>query len=101
MPHRQVRSHRSIFALDQDAIRFGLLQSGAELFDGFTTRYFVNHCATCVQVDPVSRVLIGRRPGWAGMIAFGSLEAVSTSHVYQALPRSSNSGFVVWRRSCH
>jgi hypothetical protein len=88
--HRQVRSHRSIFALDHDAIRCGLVQGGAELFDGVTTRYFVNHCATSVEADPVSRVLIGRRPGWAGMIAFGSLEAISTSYVYQALHRSSN-----------
>jgi len=85
-----VERSRSRLALDRDAIRFGVVQGGAELFDGVTTRYFENHCAICVESDPVSRLLLGRRPGWPRMIGYGALEAVSTAYVYQALHRSSN-----------
>jgi hypothetical protein len=76
--------------LDRDAIALGFLQGGAELFDGVTTRYFVHHCATCFEADPVSKFLLGPRPTWKGMIVFGSIEAIATTYVYQGLRRSSN-----------
>ena len=85
-----VKRSRSRFALNRDAVRFGLVQGGAELFDGLTTRYFENHCAICVESDPVSRPLLGRRPGWPRMIGYGALEGVATAYIYQAMHRSSN-----------
>lgn len=85
--HPSTRGH---IGLDREAIAFGLIQGGAELFDGVTTRYFVHHCATCIEEDPVSRFLLGQRPTWKGMIVFGSIEAIATTYVYQGLRRSSN-----------
>jgi hypothetical protein len=85
--------HHSRFALDRTAITFGLVQGGAELFDGFTTRYFVHHCSSCVEVDPASRLLLGARPNWTGMLEFGSLEAVATTYAHQTM-RSSSHKFI-------
>ena len=86
-------SGRSRFALDRQSLRFGLIQGGAELYDGFTTRYFVHRCYPCTEADPASRLLLGPRPNWTGMIVFGSLEAVATAYVTQSM-RSSSHKFI-------
>jgi hypothetical protein len=89
-PEALEKVHHSRFALDRTAVTFGLVQGGAELFDGFTTRYFVHHCSSCVEVDPASRLLLGARPNWTGMLVFGSLEAVATTYAHQTMRSSSN-----------
>lgn len=85
--------HHSAFALDRNSITVGLIQGSAELFDGFTTRYFVRRCSTCTEADPASRFLLGPRPSWTSMIIFGSLEAVATTYVHQTM-RSSSHKFI-------
>jgi hypothetical protein len=92
-PEPLKKVHHSRFALDRTAITFGLAQGGAELFDGFTTRYFVRRCRSCTEADPASRFLLGPRPSWTGMIGFGSLEAVATTYLQQSM-RSSSHKFI-------
>jgi hypothetical protein len=75
-PDPSKRSHpggRSRFALDHQSLKIGLIQGGAELYDGFSTRYFVHRCRPCTEADPASRLLLGPRPNWTGMLVFGSL----------------------------
>ena len=87
------------FNLDHTSLELGVIQGGAELYDGFTTRYFVHHCKSCVEADPMSRLLLGPRPTWKSMMAFGSVEALATSYLHQRMSRSSNSfirGIAPW-----
>jgi len=79
---------RSRFALDHPAIAFGLMEGGSELFDGVTTKYFLHHCSTCVEIDPVSRTLLGSRPTWPSMIAAGSMEVFAAMYLNQSMRRS-------------
>lgn len=89
-PEALEKIHHSRFALDRNSVTLGLLQGGAELFDGFTTRYFVHHCSSCTEADPASRFLLGSRPNWTGMLVYGSLEAVPTTYLSQSLRTSSH-----------
>jgi hypothetical protein len=84
---------RYLFGLDRQAFALMSVQAAAELYDGATTRNFVNHCKTCVEADPASRLLLGPRPTWKSMLAMGSLEVVATTFVSQTI-RSSSNGFL-------
>jgi len=86
--HGAARWSRSRFALDRTAILFGLVQGTSELFDGVTTKYFLHHCSTCIEMDPVSRSLLGSRPTWGGMIAAGSVEAFAATYLNQGMRHS-------------
>ena len=78
------------FSLDRTSLKLGAIQGGTEFYDGITTRHFVHHCKSCVEADPMSRLLLGPRPTWKSMIAFGSIEALATSYVHQRMSRSSH-----------
>jgi hypothetical protein len=80
--------HRSRFALDRPAIALGLTEGVSELFDGITTKYFLHHCSTCIEIDPISHSLLGSRPTWAGMIAAGSVEALAATYLNQGMRHS-------------
>ncbi len=82
--------NRSRFALDRTAIVFGLVQGTSEVFEGVTTKYFLHHCSTCIEMDPVSHSLLGSRPTWTGMIAAGSVEAIAATYLNQGLRHSSH-----------
>lgn len=79
---------RSRFALDHPAMAFGLMEGASELFDGVTTKYFLHHCSTCIERDPVSRTLLGSRPTWPSMIAAGSMEVFAAIYMNQSMRRS-------------
>jgi hypothetical protein len=79
---------RSPFALDYPAMAFGLLEGASELLDGVTTKYFLHHCSTCIERDPVSRTLLGSRPTWPSMIAAGSVEGFAAMYLNQSMRRS-------------
>lgn len=83
------RTH-SIFWLDRTSLTYGLVQGGAEIFDGFTTRNFVRHCSHCFENDPMSRLLLGAHPSWGGMIPMGLAEAVASAYSYKRLSHSSH-----------
>jgi hypothetical protein len=74
--------------LDRTAIVFGLVQGTSEVFDGVTTKYFLHHCSTCTEMDPVSHSLLGSRPTWTGMIAAGSVEAFAATYLNQGMRHS-------------
>src|SRR5579864_3334670 len=84
-PHIQiiptVRKH-PFYWLDRVALTYGLAQGGAEIFDGFTTRHFVEHCAHCFEKDPLSRLLLGTHPSWGKMIPVGFAEAAVSTYSY-------------------
>jgi hypothetical protein len=82
------RFRHSRFALDRPAALLGLAQGASELYDGFTTKYFLHHCSTCSEVDPVSHFLLGSKPAWRGMLAAGSLEVIATTYLHQSMRRS-------------
>ena len=82
--------HRSRFALDRPAIALGLTEGVSELFDGITTKHFLHHCSTCIEMDPISHSLLGSQPTWTGMIAAGSVEAFAAIYLHQGLRRSSH-----------
>jgi hypothetical protein len=86
--HGAARASRSRFALDRTAIVFGLVQGTSEVFDGVTTKYFLHHCSTCSETDPVSHSLLGSRPTWPGMIAAGSVEAFAATYLNQSMRHS-------------
>jgi hypothetical protein len=79
---------RSPFALDHPAMAFGLMEGASELFDGVTTKYFLHHCSTCIERDPVSRMLLGARPTWPSMIGAGSMEVFAAMYLNQSMRRS-------------
>jgi hypothetical protein len=79
---------RAFYWLDRTALTYGLVQGGAEIFDGVTTRHFVEHCSHCFEEDPMSRLLLGTHPSWGKMIPVGFAEAAVSTYSYQKLSRS-------------
>jgi hypothetical protein len=86
--HGPAAMNRSRFALDRNAIVFGLVQGTSEVFDGVTTKYFLHHCSTCIEMDPVSHSLLGSRPTWTGMVAAGSVEVFAATYLNQGMRHS-------------
>jgi hypothetical protein len=84
--------HHSPFALDRPAIALGLVQAGAELFDGINTRRYVTNplCKVCTESDPVSRFFLGPRPTWPRMLTYGTAEDVAAAYLHQYMRRSSH-----------
>ena len=76
--------------LDRKSLVFGLVQGGAEIFDGVTTRYFIHHCSLCFENDPMSRLLLGTHPSWGKMIPMGIGEAALSTYSYRRLSHSPN-----------
>jgi hypothetical protein len=82
--------HRSRLALDPLPVALGIVQGGAELFDGIGTRRYVQAplCRSCTEGDPVSRFFLGPRPRWARMIVYGSVEDLAATYLHQSMRRS-------------
>jgi hypothetical protein len=86
------KSHRSRFALDPPVIALGLVQAGAEMFDGINTRRYVTNplCRGCNEGDPVSRFFLGPQPKWPLMLTYGTAEDVAAAYLHQYMRRSSH-----------
>jgi hypothetical protein len=87
VPNSDKRTHL-FYWLDRTSLTYGLALSGAEIFDGATTRYFIHHCSHCYEDDPMSRLLMGAHPSWGKMIPAGVVEALAATYSYQRLSRS-------------
>jgi len=85
-----VERKHAFYWLDRTSLTYGLVQGGAEIFDGVTTRYFVHHCSHCFENDPMSRLLLGTHPSWVKMIPAGVVEAAVSAYSYKRLSRSPN-----------
>jgi hypothetical protein len=83
------RGHR-FYWLDRTSLTYGLVQGGAEIFDGVTTRYFIHHCSLCFEHDPMSRLLLGTHPSWGSMIPAGIIEAAVSTYSYRRMSHSPN-----------
>jgi len=83
-----IRQHA--YWLDRKSLAYGLVQGGAEIFDGVTTRYFIHHCSHCFENDPMSRLLLGTHPSWGKMIPMGIAEAAVATYSYRSLSHSPN-----------
>jgi hypothetical protein len=80
----------AFYWLDGKSLTHGLVQGGAEIFDGVTTRYFIHHCSHCFENDPMSRLLLGTHPSWSRMIPMGFAEAAVATYSYRSLSHSPN-----------
>jgi len=91
-PQIQITTERkhAFYWLDRTALTYGLAQGGAEIFDGVTTRHFVEHCSHCFEEDPMSRLLLGTHPSWGKMIPVGIAEAAASTYSYQKLTHSQH-----------
>jgi hypothetical protein len=85
-----VEKTRPFYWLDRNSLVFGLVQGGAETFDGVTTRYFIHHCSLCYENDPMSRLLLGTHPSWDKMVPVGIGEALVSTYSYRRLSHSPN-----------
>ena len=83
------REH-AFYWLDRKSLTYGLVQGGAEIYDGVTTRYFIHHCSHCFENDPMSRLLLGTHPSWGKMIPMGIAEAAVATYSYRSLSHSPN-----------
>jgi hypothetical protein len=81
---------RPFYWLDRKSLTYGLVQGGAEVFDGVTTRYFIHHCSHCFENDPLSRLLLGTHPSWGKMIPMGIAEAAVSTYSYRSMSHSPN-----------
>jgi hypothetical protein len=76
--------------------------ASAELFDGISTKKFINDClkagfqSYCAEGDPASRLILGNHPGWLpskrspGMIIGGTVEAFGAHYVAKWMRQSPN-----------
>jgi hypothetical protein len=83
--------HNPWYSLDRTALSLGLVQAGAEIFDGIGTRHFTNgpaSCYWCYEQDPLVRPFIGAKPTWVKLIAFGAIEDVASIYLDQSMRRS-------------
>lgn len=87
---------RSRFPLDRASLSLGLLQGGAELFDGIGTHRFVHapFCRSCTEGDPVCRLFLGPRPTWPRMLTLGAIEDFGAAYLHQSMRRSPHK---LWR----
>jgi hypothetical protein len=81
---------RSRFALDRASVALGLLQGGAELFDGIGTHRYVHAplCRSCTEGDPLCRLFLGPRPTWPRMLTLGTMEDLGAAYLHQSMRRS-------------
>jgi hypothetical protein len=77
LPDKPVRHGPEILAV---------IQGAALVADGITTRENVLHGQ--VESDPLARALIGSRPGYGRMIAFGALEELACYGLARRMERT-------------
>ena len=71
---------------------FATMQTAALISDGVTTRQFLRR--GYVEVDPVTRILIGTRPTWARMAPLGSVQVAAGMWLAERMATSRH----VWIR---
>jgi hypothetical protein len=62
-------------AKSRSLLALAALQSAALVSDGVTTRQFLRR--GYVEVDPVARIFIGRKPTWARMAPLGAVQVTA------------------------
>jgi hypothetical protein len=62
-------------AKNKPILALATIQTAALVSDGVTTRQFLNR--GYVEVDPVARILIGRKPTWARMAPLGAVQVAA------------------------
>jgi hypothetical protein len=77
---------RAFFNWDKPVKGLLIVQSGAEFYDGWTTKANLPFGAT--EGDPFTRLFIGRRPSWKRMAPSGAAEAILTARLAQCMRES-------------
>ncbi len=73
----------------------GAIQTGALIADGVTTRQYLQR--GYVEVDPLTRVLLGRTPTWGRMAPLGAVQVIAGMWLAERMAKSQH----VWvRRLC-
>ncbi len=73
---------------DPKASTLALIETGFLVSDGITTRQNVLRGA--VEIDPLARLFIGRRPGWPRMIVAGTAVGFGSYFLAEKMHRSPN-----------
>lgn len=79
---------------DRSTLALASAQTAAVLADGITTRQSVRRGN--VEIDPLTRVFIGRRPTWSRMLPLGMVQVVAETWISQRMKDSKHN----WLRRC-
>jgi hypothetical protein len=74
---------------DRPVLALTFAEMAAMTADGISTRN--NVLKGAVELDPVSRVLIGRKPSWERMAPIGSIVAIGQMYLAERMKHSGNS----------
>ena len=77
---------------DKSIVALTAAQTGVSISDGVTTTRFVKR--GYVEVDPLSRILLGRRPSWARMAPMGAAQILASAWLAGRMKSSSH----IWMR---
>lgn len=70
----------------------GAIQTGALISDGVTTRQYLHR--GYVEIDPLTRILLGRTPTWGRMVPLGAVQVVAGMWLAERMSKSQH----VWVR---
>jgi len=73
---------------DRQIVLLAAGQSAALLYDGVTTRQFLNR--GYVEIDPFARVFIGRKPTWGRMAPMGMVQVAAEMWLAERMKTSRN-----------
>lgn len=73
-------------------VLLGAAQTGALISDGVTTRQYLHR--GYVEIDPLTRILLGRTPTWGRMVPLGAVQVVAGMWLAERMSKSQH----VWIR---
>jgi hypothetical protein len=73
---------------DRSILALTATQTALSIADGVTTIGFVKH--GYVEVDPISRILVGRRPTWSRMAPIGAIQIIASMWLAGRMKTSSH-----------
>lgn len=85
MAHERVRHP---FFKDRSVLALAAVSTAAQVADGVTTVDFERR--GYIEVDPISRFLLGERPTWSRMAPIGAAEIVGTAFIAHRMRYSRN-----------
>lgn len=77
---------------NRPVIFLGAIQTGALISDGVTTRQYLHR--GYVEIDPLTRILLGRTPTWGRMVPLGAVQVVAGMWLAERMSKSQH----VWVR---
>lgn len=73
---------------NRPVVLLGAIQTGALISDGVTTRQYLQR--GYVEVDPITRALLGRTPTWGRMAPLGAIQVLTGMWLAERMARSQH-----------